>query len=250
MEQNTVLPKRWNGPSEWEHLNTQCQAWNHAKQNDRDDKIAHHDEFTAELQILSSQQAELIKLDKSLHTQIQILRVNQNVNWKKEIKAVQQQVEVEKEKRRGYKSQRQVINKCIQELKDNGLSGARLCGRCRALSVESNTVEKDLFKGPRESVSTIPPADVHLYEHDTNIQSTSLPVVESFTAMLNSQEDDCGNESMYLPVIQEPAPVFNMSDSTDAPQAAGEWIDTDPSAIEASQGGSFIALHAKLHSPI
>ena len=43
------------------------------------------------------------------------------------------------------------------------------------------------------SVSTIPPDDIHVYKYDMNAQGTSL--VESFTAMLNSQEDDCGNES-------------------------------------------------------
>jgi hypothetical protein len=68
----------------------------------------------------------------------------------------------------------------------------------------------------REFVSTIPPADIHLYEHDTNTQSTSLVDSESFTAMLNShwQEDDssCGN-------------------------------------LNESAGGSFFALRTKLHSP-
>ena len=64
MERNAVLPKRWNGPSEREHLSTQRRAWSHKKQKDRDNKLAHHDDFTAELQILSSQQAESLKLDK------------------------------------------------------------------------------------------------------------------------------------------------------------------------------------------
>lgn len=148
MERNAVLPKRWNGPSEREHLSTQRRAWSHKKQKDRDYKLAQHDEFTAELQILSSQHAESLKLEKSLQAQIQILRVNQNPNWKEEIKALQQQVEAEKKKRRGYKNQRQVVNKSIQELKDNGLSGARLHGRRPALSVESKTVEKELYKEP------------------------------------------------------------------------------------------------------
>ena len=98
MEQNAILPKRWNGPSEREHLNSQRRAWSHAKQKDRDDKLAHHDEFSAELQTLSSQQADSLKLDKSLQAEIQTLRDNQNANWKEEIKSLQQQVEVEKEK--------------------------------------------------------------------------------------------------------------------------------------------------------
>lgn len=85
--------------SEREHLSTQHRAWNHKKQKDRDNKLAHHDDFTAELQILSSQQAESLKLDKSLHAQIQLLRHNQSANWKEEIKALQQQVEAEKDKR-------------------------------------------------------------------------------------------------------------------------------------------------------
>ena len=57
---------------------------------------------------------------------------------------------------------------------------------------------------------TIPPADVHLYKHDTD---TSLVDPESFTAMLNSSREadsSCGNES------------------------------------SASHGGSFFTLHTKL----
>lgn len=99
MEQNAVLPKCWNGPSKQEHINTQCRAWSHAKQKDCDDKLAHHDEFTAKLQMLSSQEADLLKLDKSLQVQIQTLRDNQNANSKEGIKALQKQVEAEKEKR-------------------------------------------------------------------------------------------------------------------------------------------------------
>lgn len=100
MERNAVLPKRWNGPSEREHLNTQRRAWSYGKQRDRDDKLTQHDEFTPELQMLSSQQAESLNYDKSLQAQIQMLRDNQNANWRDEIKALQQQVEAEKEKRR------------------------------------------------------------------------------------------------------------------------------------------------------
>jgi DNA repair exonuclease SbcCD ATPase subunit len=148
MERNAVLPKRWNGPSEREHLNTQRRAWSHAKTKDRDDKLAYHDEFTAELLKLSSQQADSLKLEKSLREQIQTLRDIQNANWKEEIKTLQQQIEAEKEKRRGYKNRRQVVNKSIQELKDNGLSGARLHGRRPAHSAESMIVEKELFTGP------------------------------------------------------------------------------------------------------
>ncbi|KIJ93662.1 hypothetical protein K443DRAFT_134976 [Laccaria amethystina LaAM-08-1] len=145
MERNDVLPKRWNGPSEREHLNTQRRAWSHAKQKDRDDKLARHDEFTAELQALSSQQAESMKLDKFLQTQIKTLRDNQDSDWKEKIKAVQQEVEAEKEKRRGFKSQRQLINQSIQELKDNGLSGARVNGRRSTLSAGRSAAEHELY---------------------------------------------------------------------------------------------------------
>ena len=60
MERNGVLPKRWNGSAEWEHLNTQRRAWTHVKKKGHDDKLAHYDEFTAELQALSTQQTELL----------------------------------------------------------------------------------------------------------------------------------------------------------------------------------------------
>ena len=145
MEHNAVLPKRWNGPSEREHLNTRRRAWSHAKQKDRDDKLDRHDEFTAELQALSSQQAESIKLDKLLQAQIKTLRDNRDHDWKEKIKAVQQEVEVEKEKRRGYKSRRLLINQSIQELKDNGLSGTRVNGRRPTFSAGSSTVGHKIY---------------------------------------------------------------------------------------------------------
>jgi len=99
MERNGVLPKRWNGSAEQEHLNTQRRAWTHAKKKDRDDKLAHYNEFTAELQMLSTQQTESLNLDKSLQAQIKALRDNHDINWKERIKALQERVEDEKEKR-------------------------------------------------------------------------------------------------------------------------------------------------------
>ena len=92
MEQNAVLPKRWNGLSEQEHLNTQHWAWSCGKQKDHDDKLTHHDEFMAELQMLSSQQAESLKLDKLLQAQIQMLWETQISDWKEESKVLQQQI--------------------------------------------------------------------------------------------------------------------------------------------------------------
>ena len=109
------------------------------------DKLDRHDELTAELQALSSQQAESIKLDKLLQAQIKTLRDNRDHDWKEKIKVVQQEVEVEKEKRRGYKSQRLLINQSIQELKDNGLSGAQVNGCRPTLSAGSSTVGQKLY---------------------------------------------------------------------------------------------------------
>ena len=59
-------------------------------------------------------------------------------------------------------------------------------------AVELELVSKS---GPGPGLRESTP-DVNFYEHDTNAQSsTSLVERESFTAMLNSQEDDiCSNE--------------------------------------------------------
>jgi len=148
MERNCVLPKRWNGSAEREHLNTQRRAWTHAKKKDRDTKLAHHDEFTTELQALSTQQTESLNLDKSLQAQIKALRDNHDIDWKERIKVLQKQVEDEKEKRREFKNRRQVINVAIQELKDNGLSGSRVNGRRPTLQVENTAVENELCDAP------------------------------------------------------------------------------------------------------
>lgn len=155
MECNGVLPKRWNGPSEREHLNCQRRAWSQMKQKDCDDKLAHHDEFTAELQRLSSQQAESLTLDKSLQAQIKTLRDNQDTGWKEKIKALQKQVDDEKQKRRGYKNRRQVINNSIQELKDMGLNGSRVNGWHMTHLIETVVpVRPELSNSPGTLVST------------------------------------------------------------------------------------------------
>jgi hypothetical protein len=148
MERSCVLPKHWNGSAEREHLNTQRRAWTHAKKKDRDTKLAHHDEFTTELQALSTQQTESLNLDKSLQAQIKALRDNHDIDWKERIKVLQKQVEDEKEKRREFKNRRQVINVAIQELKDNGLSGSRVNGRRPTLQVENTAVENELCDAP------------------------------------------------------------------------------------------------------
>ena len=141
MEHNGTLPKCWNGSAEQEHLNTQHWAWTHAKKKDCDNKIAHYDEFTTELQTLWTQQTESLNLDKSLQAQIKALQNNCDINQKGRLKALQQQVKDEKKKQWELKNQQQVIDIAIQELKDNGLSGSRINGCCPAVSVENKAVE-------------------------------------------------------------------------------------------------------------
>lgn len=247
MERNGVLPKRWNGSAEREHLNTQRRAWTHAKKKDRDDKLAHHDEFTVELQTLSTQQTESLNLDKSLQAQIKALRDNHDIDWKERIKALQQQVEDEKEKRRGFKNRRQVINVAIQELKDNGLSGSRINGRRPALSVEIKAVENELCDAPgmlsldrtlmpllkyyrtgdsndlsMEPVLLIPPMQVNLDEHPPNVQGIPLVEVEdglrgmlsfdrTLTPLKYWHTEDNGNLSAGS-VLPVPAVPVNLDD--------------------------------------
>lgn len=68
-----------------------------------------------------------------------------------------------------------------------------------------------------ESVSTFPPTNVQVDESHTNMQgSTSEPQFESFTAMLNSQEDDWGNggsfitlhANLHMPKLSVPDALF------------------------------------------
>jgi len=247
MERNSVLPKRWNGSAEREHLNTQHRAWTHAKKKDRDDKLAHHNECTVELQTLSTQQTESLNLDKSLQAQIKALRDNHDIDWKERIKALQQQVEDEKEKRRGFKNRRQVINVAIQELKDNGLSGSRINGHRPALSVEIKAVENELCDAPgmlsldrtlmpllkyyrtgdsddlsMEPVLPIPPMQVNLDEHPPNVQGTPLVEVEdglrgmlsfdrTLTPLKYWHTEDNGNLSTGS-VLPVPAVPVNLDD--------------------------------------
>ncbi|KAF8803076.1 hypothetical protein BYT27DRAFT_7260409 [Phlegmacium glaucopus] len=132
MEQNAVLPKRWNGPLEQEHLNSQHPAWGHAKQKDHEDKIAHYDE------------AESLNLDKLLQAQIKTLQDNPEIDWKEKIKALQQQVEDKRKTWQGYKNRQQAINKYIQELKNNGLSGTHMNGHQPTHPVDNRVVGKDI----------------------------------------------------------------------------------------------------------
>ena len=202
MECNGVLPKHWNGSAEWEHLNTQCWAWTHARKKDHDNKLARYNEFTAKLQALSTQQTESLNLDKLLQAQIKALRDNHDIDWKERIKVLQQQVKDKKEKRWGFKNRWQVINVAIQELKDNGLSGSHINGCCPTLSVQNTAIENELCDAPgmlsldrtltllkyyhtgdnsdlsMEPSLLIPLVQVNLYEHPPNVQSTPLVEIE------------------------------------------------------------------------
>ncbi|KAF8951490.1 hypothetical protein BDZ97DRAFT_1909987 [Flammula alnicola] len=129
MEKNGVLPKRWNGPNEREHLSEQRRAWSHEKKKTHQERLSQYDILEAELDTVSLRQTESLNVDKALQEQIKVLRSDQGVNSKEKIKALQKQVETEKEKRRALKTRRQEIKKDIQELKDSGLNGSRINGR-------------------------------------------------------------------------------------------------------------------------
>ena len=73
-----------------------------------------------------------------------------------------------------------------------------------------NDADSSLSTG--ESVSTFPPADIHVYEHDTYMyNSTSPSPFESFTAMLNcSNESTASGESfiqLHIHVFHLPKPL-------------------------------------------
>ena len=131
MERIGVLPNRWNGPSKREHLSEQRRAWSHEKNQTHQERLSQHDALSADLATVSIRHAESMDIDKALQEKIKALRVRsqQDSSSKHEIKRIQKEIEIEKEKRRALKTEKTRIKKTIQELKDSGLNGSRINGR-------------------------------------------------------------------------------------------------------------------------
>jgi hypothetical protein len=128
MEQIGVLPNRWNGPIQREHLSEQRHAWTWEKNQTQQERLSQHDALAADLETVSIRHAESIDNDKTLQENIKALRSRQDtsISSKQEIKKLQKQIESEKEKRCALKIERSGIKNMMQELKDSGLNGSRI----------------------------------------------------------------------------------------------------------------------------
>jgi len=151
MERIGVLPNRWNGPIKREHLSEQRHAWSREKYQTHQEHLSQHDTLTADLETVSIQHAESIKVDKALQEKIKDLRSHLDTSSKQEIKMIQKQIEGEKEKRRALKIERTSIKKKFQELKDSGLNGSRINGRRPTSSTPVPTTDNQL-EAPRSDV--------------------------------------------------------------------------------------------------
>ena len=131
MENNGILSNRWNGPIKREHRSEQRHAWSREKNQTHQERLSQHDALASDLETVSIRHAESIDIDKALQEKIKALRVHSqhDISSKQEIKTIQKEIEIEKEKRRALKIERAGIKKTMQELKDSGLNGSRINGR-------------------------------------------------------------------------------------------------------------------------
>ena len=131
MEDIGILPNRWNGPIKREHLSEQRHAWSQEKTQTHLERLSQYETLAADLETVSIQHAESIEIDKALQEKSKALRLRskQDISSKQEIKIIQKEIEIEKEKRRVLKIKRTSLKKTMQELKDFGLNGSRINGR-------------------------------------------------------------------------------------------------------------------------
>jgi chromosome segregation ATPase len=131
MEKNCILPKRWNGPMEREHLSAQRHSWNHAKKRTRDDQISQFQALYTEVERISAQIKESVATSKTLEEEIKSLRSNPAVasDSHEKIKKLQNQITVEKQERRDLRARKVQVKSSINELRETSLSGVRLNGR-------------------------------------------------------------------------------------------------------------------------
>ena len=143
MERSGVLPNRWNGPIKRERLSEQRRAWSREKNQTHQENLSQYEALSDDLATISIRHAESMNIDKALQEKIKTLRVHshQDSSSKQEIKIIQKEIDIEKEKRRALKTEKTRIKKTMQELKDSSLNGSRINGRRPTTSTLTPTAD-------------------------------------------------------------------------------------------------------------
>lgn len=162
MEQNCILPNRWNGPMEREHLSSQRHSWNHAKKRTRDDQISQFQALETEVERISGQIKESVAISKTLEEEIKSLRSTPAAasDSQEKIKKLQNQITIEKQQRRDLRARKVQVKSSINELRETSLSGVRVNGRRPSTLplVTTNNNDETLRPGsekPSEVIGTI-----------------------------------------------------------------------------------------------
>ena len=169
MEDIGILPNRWNGPIKREHLSEQRHAWSQEKNQTHLERLSQYETLAADLETVSIQHAESIEIDKALQEKSKALRLRskQDISSKQEIKIIQKEIEIEKEKRRVLKIKRTGLKKTMQELKDFGLNGSHINGRRPTSSTPAPTADTSTTTSntPHSDVENPQPLVPNVNEH-------------------------------------------------------------------------------------
>ena len=158
-------------------------------------------------------------IDKALQEKIKALRVHsqQDSSSKQEIKVIQKEIEIEKEKRRALKIEKTRIKKTMQELKDSGLNGSRINGRRPTSSTPTPTAQVD-NPPSRSDIDNFLPNINDSEHHDLEVPSmfTVLPIslfknqiIGPFLDYLNTRESESEDLTMAEASSMNTAQYFN-----------------------------------------
>ena len=218
MERLGVLPNRWNGPIKREHLSEQRRAWSHKKNRTHQEHLSQHDALSADLAAVSIRHAESMDIDKALQEKIKALRVRsqQDSSSKLEIKIIQKEIEIEKEKRRAMKTEKTCIKKAMQELKDSGLNGSRINGRRPTSSTLTPTADNPPSHSDVDNLLPNINEDLEVPSMFTVVRISlfKIQLKGPFLDNLNTMESESDDLTMAeaSSTNTQAAPYFNLND--------------------------------------
>ncbi|KAF7976474.1 hypothetical protein HWV62_6741 [Athelia sp. TMB] len=148
IEQAAVMPRRWNGSSEREHLNTLRRKWSARKTSERSENLAIYDELQEEKTRLHTLIKSSLASQKEIDANMKLLRHGHpgqraSQGDEENLNTLRIENENEKEARRTLRAKQKEVDQQIKALKDNELDGVRLNGRRKSTRVASRPNEDD-----------------------------------------------------------------------------------------------------------
>lgn len=134
MERSGVHKNRWNGPTERERQQSQRQQRNSRKLGLRNTQVEDYKDLQEERRIGAERSKESLDRERDLQQKVKAIQEQYKGQrkpdaLKEEFDVLRRDIEAEKNLRRSWRERQKAIDEMVKQLKDNGLSGARLIGR-------------------------------------------------------------------------------------------------------------------------